>query len=180
MSYWTGTEWEQVKPAPKKARPSRIRHALEAVTEGTLIAALAVGMLAGATFAASGRTASDVWVDELGGARAAGLARGSHFTVGYASREREPWAFAVCFANDTSVLSGSPKDDGSIWGAWFSVYPGGPNPQDFVLGESVTPTWVGGGADCEVQLVKLSGKYNGALGFSNATVLARTTFTAVP
>ena len=180
MSHWTGTEWEQAAPAQKQARRSRARHAMEAVTEGVLLAALVAGAVAGSALAAGGKTSSEVWIDELATARSGGLAYGSAFTVGYASREREPWAHAVCYANDTTELSGSPRDDGSIWGAWFSVYPGGPNPQHFVLGTSVTPTWIGGGADCEVQLVKLSGKYNGALGFSNATVLAKTAFTAVP
>jgi hypothetical protein len=55
MSYWTGTSWEQDTPAAATdARPSWRRHVLEAIAEGTLVALLVVGLIAGTTFAGKG------------------------------------------------------------------------------------------------------------------------------
>jgi hypothetical protein len=54
MSFWTGTEWAPEQQAPVK-RASRTRHAFEAILEGTLVALLIVGLLAGTTFAGKGR-----------------------------------------------------------------------------------------------------------------------------
>jgi hypothetical protein len=176
-----------------RSAASIVRHAGGAATEALLVAAL-IGALAiafgpvyapasflsgaGGAEAASG---SSVWVTELAGlAPTSGLSYGAHFTVGYKTNTQQPWALARCYANSTTVLGGAPYADGSIWGEWFSVYPGGPSPQDFVLGASVSPVWTGGGADCTVGLYKLSGKYNGAQGFTNQTLLATYPFTANP
>ena len=102
------------------------------------------------------------------------LRYGDAFTVGYSTNYRQPWALAQCFANSTTVLTGSPDEDGSIWGAYFSVYPGGPLPQSFILGESVSPIWLSGGADCKVSLIKFSAD------FARQSVLATTTFSIAP
>lgn len=60
MSYWTGTHWVADEPATgaPKRRPSRTRHALEAITEGGLVALLVVGLLAGTAFAGKGGNAA--------------------------------------------------------------------------------------------------------------------------
>jgi hypothetical protein len=157
--------------APHVERRARRRISAELIGLGLLaMLALPVATSAGT---------SSVWVVEVaGGARSASaLHFGDRFTVGYKSQEKQPWAHAVCYANDTTLTTGS---GGAVWGSWFSLWAGGPTPQNFVLGDSVEPTWVGGGADCVVELVKTSGKYLGALGFSNETVLARTSFTVAP
>ncbi len=104
---------------------------------------------------------------------------GDHFTVSYQTNTPQPWALARCYPNGSSVYSGV-NADGSFWGEWFSVYPGGPSPQNFILGDSVSPLWTGGGADCTVDLYKLSGKYLGAQGFQHQDLLAETAFTVAP
>lgn len=170
MAYWNGTAWVPDSAASPERRP-RFR-LLGAATEASLIVLLAFGLIAGTTFAAKPET-SEVWVNELGtGARVA-LGLGDAFTVGYQTRERKPFALATCWPNDTSEYIGTHAD-GSIWGAVFSVYPGGPTPQAFTLGESVYPLWTAGGADCQVELVKFSPDLR------RTSVLATTYFTATP
>jgi hypothetical protein len=105
-----------------------------------------------------GAASSAVWVVELTGARTSGaLQRGDDFTVGYSTKARQPWAEAKCFPNETTVHSGT-YSDGSIYGETFSVYAGGPTPQDFVLGVSLRGYWTGGGADCRVELITIDAK----------------------
>ena len=50
MSFWNGTEWD-APPSAAPTRPSRARHIIEATAEGTLIALLVVGLVAGTTLA---------------------------------------------------------------------------------------------------------------------------------
>lgn len=174
MTFWDGTRWVPEQSERPRARPSR----LTAWTATTLmvlgLAAPAVPQLVLA------RTTSSVWVVELTGTLAPQtLQYGQHFTVGYTTSARQPWALAQCYPNDTTTFSGTYAD-GTIWAEWYSVYPGGPAPQDFILGESVAPLWTAGGADCTVTLAKLSGKYNGAQGFSNVSVLATFSFSVAP
>jgi hypothetical protein len=122
----------------------------------------------------AGKATSAVWVNELSAkvsSGVGGLKFGDHFTVGYDTRERQPFALARCYANGTTQFVGT-NADGSVWGEVFSVYAGGPTPQDFQLGASVYQLWTGGGADCTVQLVKYSSD------LSRMTVLATTRFTA--
>lgn len=178
MSFWDGNRWtsevvERTAP-PRRTRPS-------GVLSLSLVAALMLLLPLQGVLAAS----SSVWVVQLAGASGtvpttASLHYADPFNVAYKSQERQPWAHATCHANSSSVLSGEAAADGSIWGSWYSLWAGGPSPQRFVLGASVSPVWTGGGADCTVDLVKVSGKYLGALGFSNQTVLAQTHFTVAP
>ena len=178
MSFWDGTRWTaevQEKTArTRQARPS-------ARLSLFLTAALMLLLPLQGVFAAS----SSVWVVQLAGASGtapttAALHDGDAFSVAYKSQERQPWAHATCYANSSSILSGAAATDGSIWGSWYSLWSGGPSPQNFVLGASVSAVWTGGGADCTVDLVKVSGRYLGASGFSNQTVLARTQFAVAP
>jgi hypothetical protein len=53
MSFWTGTEWA-AEPSSAPKRHARVRHAFEAVLEGSLVALLLVGLIAAPTFAARG------------------------------------------------------------------------------------------------------------------------------
>jgi hypothetical protein len=178
MSLWNGTRWVEEAPASPSRAPSRL-----ATWAATGLMIIGFGAIAVPLQLVAARAASAVWVNELSsgpGLAPAALRMGDAFTVGYTTSERQPWALAQCYATDTTVLSGAPYADGTIWAEWFTVYPDGPLPQNFVIGESVSPIWTGGGANCTVTLAKLSGKYNGAQGFSNVTVLATTSFAASP
>jgi hypothetical protein len=184
MSFWDGTKW--VAEAELDAAAAREAAAIarrEARPRGATALALVIGLLLVLPLQGVFAASSSVWVVELSGSAgtaptAASLHFGDAFTVGYQSQVRQPWGHATCYANSTTILSGQVATDGSIWGSWFSLWDGGPSPQNFVLGASVSPVWTGGGADCVVDLVKVSGKYLGAQGFSNETVLATTTFVA--
>src|SRR5689334_1025959 len=103
MSIWTGTHWEQDAPAPTPRHTSRLRHAAAAIVEGTLVAALATGLMAGT--AVAGKSGSTVWVDQLATARSAGLPYGSTFSVGYQTSARQPWAVVRCYANASTQFS---------------------------------------------------------------------------
>lgn len=178
MSFWDGTRWTS-EVVEQTARPRRNRPS--GALSLSLVAALMLLLPLQGVLAAS----SSVWVVQLAGLTGASttttsLHDGDAFTVAYKSQERQPWAHATCYANSSSILSGAAAADGSIWGSWYSLWSSGPSPQNFVLGASVSPLWTGGGADCTVDLVKVSGKYLGASGFSNETVLARTQFTVSP
>ena len=129
-------------------------------------------IMAGATLAAK-PSSSAVWVNELGADARVSLGLGSHFSVGYATREREPWALAECRPNASTGYSAT-NPDGTVWSAVFSLFPGGPTPQNFTLGESVYPLWTSGGADCTVSLLAYSRD------LSRHTILATTAFTAAP
>jgi len=171
MSYWTGTEWAAEPVTPAK-RPGRVRHAFEAVLEASLVALIVVGLFAGTTFA-GGKSSSTVWVEQLAASRSAGMAYGSDFTVGYSTTAREPWAEAYCYPNDSTVYRRT-FGNGWVWGQTYSVYAGGPTPQDFNLTDPIADNWTGGGADCTLRLVRYS------TDFSRTTVLATSRFTVTP
>lgn len=144
------------------------------IATGAMLMAVPVLLfvLAGST-AAARPGESSVWVVEFGEASRSVIGHGDSFTVGFSTREREPWAKASCHPNETTQYSGTHAS-GAVWEAVFSVYPGGPTPQSFVLGASVNPLWTGGGADCEVLLLTYSRN------LQRTTVLAETRFTAAP
>ena len=171
MAFWDGTRWtDEPKPWPRYRSPSVVRAARAAGAVAALLVALTV------SGASAGKAESTVWVNELSAGStlaATGLSLGDHFSVGYTTRETEPFALARCYPNATTEYIGMHAD-GSIWGEVFSVYDGGPTPQAFQLGASVYPLWTGGGADCTVELVKYSRN------LSRMTVLATTSFTAAP
>ncbi len=163
-------------------------HALGVMAQALLIAAIvALAALAlspvlrpaasivGVETANAGVSSSSVWIESGSGARlsSGGLQFGDAFRVAYATKERKPWAHAICYSNDSTVFS-STYQDGSVWGMFFSVYAGGPLPQGFVAGESVDGNWASGGADCRVDLLKFSADY------SRSSVLASTRFTVAP
>ncbi len=171
MSFWTGTEWAEQQAAPPK-RPSRARHAVEAILEGTLVAVMVVGLLAGSAFA-SVKSSSSVWVEQSASSRTTGMAYGSGFTVGYSTSTREPWAEAYCYPNASTAYR-TTYGNGWVWGQTYSVFSGGPRPQAFELTDPIADNWTGGGADCTLRLVKYS------TDFSRTTVLATSHFTVTP
>ena len=122
MSYWTGTEWAPEPQAPVK-RPSRIRDAFEAILEGGLVAALAVGLLAGTTFAGRNTGVITVPDGQFGGTTTATVNPGGSGT----------WARARCYQHGSLVYT-------------EYVYAGADNRATFTLGP--TASWTGGGASC--------------------------------
>lgn len=174
--FWNGTRWVPEEPPPRAGRAPTSR-----LTAWIATLVMALGLVAPAIPAlVAAHSSSSIWVVELTATLAPQQLRyGQHFTVGYSTSARQPWALAQCYPNATTEYSGT-HSDGTIWSEWYSVYPGGPSPQNFILGDSVSPLWTGGGADCTVTLAKLSGKYRGALGYSNVTVLATATFVVAP
>lgn len=127
-------------------------------------------IMAGAVLAA--RPTSSVWIYELATSRSS-LALGGAVTVGYVSREREPWVVAECRPNASTVYS-TTYADGTVWSSVRPLTPGVPATPTFWLGESVAPLWTAGGADCSVSLVS----YNRDL--TKRTELATASFTAAP
>ena len=174
MSFWNGTRWIPDAPQrpPKPHGAERVADWLATLLMILLVPALLVVMAGGALAA---KPTSSIWVNEMSGAQAqtTPLTFGDPFTVGYSSKEREPWALAQCYPNDTTTFSATYAD-GTIWSEVFSVYPGGPSPQAFVLGDSIYPLWSGGGADCVVSLVTFSHD------LSRSAVHATAWFTVVP
>ena len=99
MSYWTGTHWEQDTPvAPRHG--GKLRHAVEAVAEGTLIALLVTGLIAGTAFAARTRTA-DIQLAGVGSRLAANVqpSLGStvYFDVVVPSNINNPRVLVNCY-----------------------------------------------------------------------------------
>jgi hypothetical protein len=156
----------------------------QALLIGAIIALIALALspvflpaatIAGVQTSYASTSGSSVWIESSAGARLAsgGVHFGDAFSVGYATKERKPWAHAVCFPNDSTVFA-QTNADGSVWGMYFSVYSGGPQAQAFVAGESVDGNWASGGADCRVDLVRFSSDY------ARETVLASTRFSVAP
>jgi hypothetical protein len=144
-------------------------HALAA----SIVTALALPLAAQA-----GGGGDSIWIASVAGAAARGAASptpayGASFTAGYTSKTSQPWAFAQCWANSSTVL-GTPNQGtytpGSvIWSEYRSLYAGGPEPAAFELTDPIQHLWLGGGASCTLSLLRLSGK--------GTTVLATTSFT---
>jgi len=166
---------------------SAARHVTGALAEATLAAAIVgstlvaiapltgpAGFAAGAgTAVAGGKTSDAVWIAELANARGSGLGFGNHFTVGYSTSARQPWAQARCYPTGSTVY-GQTYADGSVWSENFSLYAGGPMPQAFELTDPIGGNWTGGGADCVLRLVKYSSD------FSRYTVIATSNFAVNP
>jgi hypothetical protein len=150
MSYWNGTHWVPEGPAAKPPpRPaSRTRHALEAVSEGALVALLIVGLMAGTTFAAgAGRGGGVITVPD-------GAYAGT--TTATVNPGGDAWARARCYQNGMMVYSQSVRVDAN-------------NQATFQLGP--TPLWQGGDASCTAEELTLqkNGRWH---------VVASTTFNA--
>jgi hypothetical protein len=142
------------------------------VTAASLVAALFLPLAA-----AAGGSTDSIWINppSAGLAPAAvSLKYGAAFTAGYTSKAAQPWGFAQCWANDTTVLGtpnqGTYKPGDVIWSEYRSLYPGGPVPAAFELTDPIQHLWLGGGATCTLSLVKFSGA-------NKMTVLATTSFT---
>ena len=129
--------------------------------------------------AAAAPVTNSVWVVPVGAATTAGtgvsLHYGDAFAAGYATKTAEPWGFVECWANGTTIL-GTPNQGAYapgdvIWSEYRSLYDGGPISPTFELVDPIQHLWLGGGADCRIELIKFSA------GYKNQTVLASNTFT---
>jgi hypothetical protein len=153
-----------------KERQMLKRYAAAAILVAALIPPLA----------AAGPVTDSIWVVPVGGTAAPGaraaLKYGDSFTAGYTTKASQPWGFAQCWANDTTVLGkpnqGTYTPGDVIWSGYRSLYSGGPVSAAFDLTDPIQGLWVGGGADCKLSLVKFSG--------GKQTVLATTAFTVSP
>lgn len=173
MTLWDGTRWIEDRPR-RHAEPRRTARPADWVATALMLVLVPALLVVMATAALGAKPTSSVWINDVSTERTeAALQFGSSFTVGYSTREREPWALAECYPNGTTTFSNTYAD-GTIWGEVFSVYPGGPSPQSFVVGASIFPLWTGGGADCVVSLVTYSHD------LSRKTVLATSSFTVEP
>jgi hypothetical protein len=139
-------------------------------TAASLVAALLIPLAA----EASGGNDS-IWINAPAGGASTTMSYGDMFTAGYSSRASQPWGFAQCWANETTVLGtpnqGTYAPGDVIWSEYRSLYAGGPVPAPFDLIDPIQHLWLGGGATCKLSLVKFSG------GYKNMTVLATTSFT---
>jgi hypothetical protein len=124
---------------------------------------------------AGGGGGDSIWISSVFGAAAPSPTYGSSFTAGYSSKTSQPWGFAQCWANGTTVLGtpnqGSYKPGSVIWSEYRSLYPGGPEPGPFQLTDPIQHLWLAGGATCTLSLLKFSA------GLKSSTVLATTPFT---
>jgi len=123
-----------------------------------------VVLLVGASFAhaAANRSSDAIWIIRSGDAAARTdniMAYGESFKTGYSSRAKEPWAFAQCWANATTILGtpnqGTYTPGDVIWSGYRSLT--GLTGDTFVLNDPIQHLWLGGGATCKLSLVTLSG-----------------------
>jgi hypothetical protein len=121
MTYWNGTHWEQPDAAPHKPRPSRLRHAAAAVAEGSLIALLAVGLLAGTAFAGKGGGSLQASISLGETARTASIAGHVSVSVTRSIPDNDPvmWVTTKCY--DESGKRVSWLDLPVVWGASDSL-----------------------------------------------------------
>ena len=94
------------------------------------------------------------------------------FNAGYSSRAKQPWAYAQCVANSTTIL-GTPNQGvytpgDTIWSAYRSLT--GLTGDTFDLNDPIQGLWRGGGADCTLSLVTFNGS-------GQQSVLASISFT---
>jgi len=146
----------------------RRRHAI------TLIAA-AVSLAAASLAGAAGREADAIWIVKSNGDTARSdvvMSFGESFKAGYSSRAKEPWAFAQCWANSTTVLGtpnqGTYRPGDVIWSAYLSLT--GLTGDTFLLRDPIQGLWLGGGADCKLSLVAFTGNKQSTLATTAFTV----------
>ncbi len=149
---------------------SVLTHSAQAVAEGTLIAMLAVGLMAGTAFAAKGGQGAAGGTHHGGGGTTGSgtislaLMNGAteaHFgnqvTFNIATTDTAyPFVHLTCTKNGSKVLEG-----------WQGFFPTALGNQWFYLGP--TPSWASGAADCTANLEKSTTK-------GGWTVLASTSF----
>jgi hypothetical protein len=139
---------------------SVLKHSAQAVAEGSLIALLVVGLMAGSVFAAKGGNggkpgggstagSGTIVVAYMDGATEAHFGARVTFTVSTASTAY-PYVHLMCSQNGVLVAEGRQGFFSTALGnEWFYLGP--------------TPAWQGGAADCRANLEKYSSKGWGVL-----------------
>jgi hypothetical protein len=123
---------------------------------------------------AGNKDADDIWiVGPDGGRLTTQLKYGDSFKAGYSSRAKEPWGFAQCWANDSTVVGtpnqGTYTPGDPVWSSYRSLT--GLTGDSWLLADPIQGLWLGGGATCKLNLVSFVG--------NKQTVLASTDFTVV-
>ena len=142
---------------------------------------VAAPVLAALTFSApalAGGTTDSIWINAPAGAAATSMKYGDMFTAGYSSKASQPWGFAQCWANGSTVLGtpnqGTYAPGDVIWSEYRSLWAGSAASGPFQLTDPIQNLWLGGGATCTLSLVKFSGRAQ------TQTVLAKVGFTVAP
>lgn len=101
----------------------------------------------------------------------AGLHYGDLFapTASWANGVKEPWAYAVCYANGSSVVADGYGPGDEIWSGYRSLV--GLTGYEFLLADPIRNVWQAGGADCRIDLVDFRGGSRLVLASSEFTVL---------
>ena len=139
-----------------------------------IAAATALALLVGVSVApaAPSRDSHSIWIVTGETARTTQLGYGASFKAGYASRAKEPWAYAQCWANGSSILGvpnqGTYTPGDPIWSGYRSLT--GLTGDTFLLSDPIQQLWLGGGATCKLSLVSFSGGKQSTLASTDFTV----------
>lgn len=129
----------------------------------SLIAALAALALATSAAAASGQNSISA---------PDGIHYGDLFTpqATFAKNVKDPWAFAVCHANASSVTADGYEVGDEIWSGYRSLT--GLTGEQFLAADPIANIWLGGGADCRLDLVDFKGSQRIVLASAEFSVSA--------
>jgi hypothetical protein len=121
MAYWNGTQWGSAEVAPTPARPSRVRHTIEAIVEGVLVSLLVVALVAGTAFAGKGGGSLTATISIDDGARTASMTGDVSVAVTRSIPDNDPvmWVTTKCY--DASGARVSWLDLPVVWGAASSL-----------------------------------------------------------
>lgn len=85
------------------------------------------------------------------------LRYGDSFTASYTGKLKDAFAYAVCYANASTVVGtpnqGTYAPGDPVWSGYRSLT--GRTGDTFVLTDPIQGLWVGGGADCRLDLIDL-------------------------
>jgi len=140
-----------------------------------ILALAASFVVASLAHAAANRSGDSIWIIRSADATArtgADMTYGESFKTGYSSKAKDPWAFAQCWANSTTVLGtpnqGTYTPGDVIWSGYLSLT--GLTGDTFVLNDPIQHLWLGGGANCKLSLVTFTGNRQSTLASVDFTV----------
>jgi len=148
----------------------RRRHAIAWIAAAV---SLAAASLAGA---AANKESDAIWIIAATDASSstAQLKYGDSFKAGYTSRAKEPFGFAQCWADDTTILGtpnqGTYSPGDPIWSSYRSLT--GLTGDTWLLSDPIQHLWLGGGATCTLSLVTFTGNKQNVLASTDFTVAA--------
>ena len=144
---------------------------MRAITFLVAVVALAVAGLAGA----GNKDADAIWiVGPDNGRLTTQLTYGTSFRAGYSSKAKEPWGYAQCWANSTTVVGtpnqGTYAPGDPVWSSYRSLT--GLTGDSWLLADPIQGLWLGGGADCTLSLVNFVGNKQVVLATTDFSVVA--------